>query len=233
MDQKPLTAVLESAHRDRLENPPFDGTRDSDDADRGFIGALELCVGKTADGRMVWDNDVYTFLDGDIPTTVHCSLWRQSQLCAKHGLYGIYQVRGFALSNIHFIEGDTGDIVIDPQISTETAAPALAFYRATAAAGPSSPSSDTHSHADHFGRLHPTRVVLALECAADEPVAVDASGAVALHLQATAAQVFDYWWSGRIPDVRNRGSARAGAEASGKCLGPPRQQANHSLDLRL
>ena len=52
---------------------------------------------------------------------------------AKQGLYevveGIYQVRGLDLSNISFIEGDTGVIVIDPLISTETAAAALALYR--------------------------------------------------------------------------------------------------------
>ncbi len=52
----------------------------------------------------------------------------------KQGLYevveGIYQVRGLDLSNISFIEGDTGVIVIDPLISTETAAAALALYRA-------------------------------------------------------------------------------------------------------
>ena len=45
------------------------------------------------------------------------SLWRQSQLVAKQGLYkvvdGIYQVRGLDLSNVTFIEGDEGVIVID------------------------------------------------------------------------------------------------------------------------
>ena len=55
----------------------------------------------------------YAFLTGDAPASVHPSLWRQSQLCAKQGLYevveGIYQVRGLDLSNISFIEGDTGD----------------------------------------------------------------------------------------------------------------------------
>ena len=72
--------------------------RDFADADRGFIAALEPCVVKAADGRVVWDNDVYSFLSGDAPTTVHPSLWRQSALAAKQGLYevveGIYQVRG-------------------------------------------------------------------------------------------------------------------------------------------
>ena len=134
---------------------PFDDTADFDDADRGFIGALEPCVVKAADGRVVWDNDVYAFLAGDAPTTVHPSLWRQSQLCAKQGLYevveGIYQVRGLDLSNISFIEGDTGIIVIDPLISTETAAAALALYRAHRGDRPVVAVIYTHSHVDHFG----------------------------------------------------------------------------------
>ncbi len=55
------------------------------------------------------------------------------KLTAKQGLYevvpGIYQVRGLDLSNISFIEGDTGLIVIDPLVSTEVAAAALQLYR--------------------------------------------------------------------------------------------------------
>ena len=127
----------------------------STDADRGFIAALEPCVVKAADGRVVWDNDVYAFLAGDAPTTVHPSLWRQSQLAAKQGLYevveGIYQVRGLDLSNISFIEGDTGVIVIDPLVSTETAAAALALYRAHRGDRPVVAVIYTHSHVDHFG----------------------------------------------------------------------------------
>ena len=86
---------------------------------------------------------------------MHPSLWRQSQLCAKQGLYevveGIYQVRGLDLSNISFIEGDTGIIVIDPLISTETAAAALALYRAHRGDRPVVAVIYTHSHVDHFG----------------------------------------------------------------------------------
>src|SRR5215216_7629270 len=114
MEQKPPTATIESANRAQVDGLPFDDTADFDDADRGFIGALEPCVVKAADGRVVWDNDVYSFLAGDAPSSVHPSLWRQSQLCAKQGLYevvkGIYQVRGLDLSNISFIEGDTAVI---------------------------------------------------------------------------------------------------------------------------
>ena len=154
MEPKPPSAVIESAHSE-LELP-FHDTTDFDNADRGFIAALSPCVVKAADGRVVWDNDAYAFLSGPAPASVHPSLWRQSTLAAKQGLYevvpGIYQVRGLDLSNITFVEGDTGIIVIDPLVSTEVAAAALELYRTHR-------GDDrrvvaviyTHSHVDHFG----------------------------------------------------------------------------------
>ncbi|GAB7067726.1 alkyl sulfatase dimerization domain-containing protein [Mycolicibacterium hodleri] len=155
MDQKPPTAVIETAHAEHVSGLPFADTRDFADADRGFIAALEPCVVKAADGRVVWDNDVYSFLTGDAPTSVHPSLWRQSTLAAKQGLYevvsGVYQVRGLDLSNVSFIEGDTGVIVIDPLVSTETAAAALALYRAHRGDRAVTAVIYTHSHVDHFG----------------------------------------------------------------------------------
>ena len=98
---------------------PFDDTQDFEDARRGFIGRLDPCVVRAADGRVVWDNESYrAFLQGEAPATVNPSLWRQSQLNTIDGLFevvpGIYQVRGFDLSNISFIEGDAGVVVIDP-----------------------------------------------------------------------------------------------------------------------
>ena len=155
MEQKPPTDAIAAANRAHTASLPFADTRDFDDADRGFIAALEPCVVTAADGRVVWDNDSYNFLNGDAPDSVHPSLWRQSQLCAKQGLYevvpGIYQVRGLDLSNISFIEGDTGVIVIDPLISTETAAAALALYRAQRGDREVRAVIYTHSHVDHFG----------------------------------------------------------------------------------
>jgi alkyl sulfatase BDS1-like metallo-beta-lactamase superfamily hydrolase len=138
-----------------VEPLPFDDTTDFTDADRGFIAALTPCVVKAADGRVVWDNDVYAFLAGDAPPTVHPSLWRQCTLTAKQGLYevvpGIYQVRGLDISNVSFIEGDTGLIVIDPLTSTEVAAAALQLYRTHRGDRTVVAVIYTHSHADHFG----------------------------------------------------------------------------------
>src|SRR6185312_4286712 len=156
MTHKPPTDAIERAHKEHLGSLPLDDTADFDDADRGLIATLQPCVIKAADGRVVWDNDAYAFLAGDAPTSVNPSLWRQSQLAAKQGLYevveGVYQVRGFDLSNISFIETDNGVIVIDPLISTEVAAAALQFYRKHRAGDrPVVAVIYTHSHVDHFG----------------------------------------------------------------------------------
>ncbi len=134
---------------------PFEDRTDFEEADRGLIGRLEPCVVHAEDGRVVWDNDAYAFLQGDVPDSVHPSLWRQSALVAKQGLYevvdGIYQVRGLDLSNITFVEGATGVIVIDPLISVETAVAALSLYREHRGDRPVTGLVYTHSHVDHFG----------------------------------------------------------------------------------
>ena len=134
---------------------PFDDVQDFEDARRGFVGTIDPMRIEAADGRVVWDMDAYAFVDGDPPPTVHPSLWRQAQLLAIHGLFevapGIYQVRGFDLSNLHLIEGDEGVIVADPLISSETASAALALYRAHRGDRPVTGLIYSHSHVDHFG----------------------------------------------------------------------------------
>src|ERR1700761_7037686 len=134
---------------------PFDDTADFEAAGRGLIDAGDPVVRNEA-GEVVWDNGSYSsFLTGDAPDTVHPSLWRQSILVARQGLFevtdGIYQVRGYDLSNMSIIEGDSGVIVIDPLISVETAAAALALYRKHRGDRPVVAVIHTHSHVDHFG----------------------------------------------------------------------------------
>ena len=137
------------------ESLPFHDERDLEDATRGLVASLHPCVVRAADGRVVWDNDAYDFLREDTPATAHPSLWRQSRLVALQGLFevtpGIYQVRGLDLSNVTFVEGEAGVIVIDPLISSETAAAALALYREHRGPRPVTAVIYTHSHVDHFG----------------------------------------------------------------------------------
>ncbi|WP_433732982.1 alkyl/aryl-sulfatase [Nocardia sp. CA-129566] len=134
---------------------PFADTADLADADRGFIAALEPGIVTAADGTVVWDNDSYDFLREPCPASVHPSLWRQSGVVVKQGLYqvveGIYQIRGLDLSNMTLVEGADGVIVIDPLICAETAATGLALYRAHRGDRPVTGLIYTHSHVDHFG----------------------------------------------------------------------------------
>ncbi|MEN0128868.1 MAG: alkyl sulfatase dimerization domain-containing protein [Brevundimonas sp.] len=133
---------------------PFQDERDFEAAARGLIAEGDGIV-RDASGTVVWDATTYDFLTGDAPETVHPSLWRQSGLVARRGLFevvdGIYQVRGYDLSNVTFVEGDTGVIVIDPLISEETAAAAWALYREHRGDRPVKAVIYTHSHVDHFG----------------------------------------------------------------------------------
>jgi alkyl sulfatase BDS1-like metallo-beta-lactamase superfamily hydrolase len=155
MSDAPVHPSVRAANAALLDTLPFGDVQDVEDANRGLIGRLEPCVIRAADGRVVWDNDSYGFLAGPAPDSVNPSLWRQSQLNAIQGLFevvpGIYQVRGFDLSNITFVEGATGVLVIDPLISMETATAALALYRQHRGDRPVAGVVYTHSHVDHFG----------------------------------------------------------------------------------
>ncbi|MFF4901931.1 alkyl/aryl-sulfatase [Streptomyces sp. NPDC001068] len=154
-EAKPAEPSVERANDAVLRRFPFDDTQDLDDARRGFLGTAAETVVKNADGGVVWDLDAYGFLAGDCPATANPSLWRQSRLCSEHGLFevteGIYQVRGFDLSNMTIVEGERGVLVIDPLLCAETAAAALALYRAHRGERPVTAVLYTHSHADHFG----------------------------------------------------------------------------------
>ncbi|NUT11180.1 MAG: MBL fold metallo-hydrolase [Nonomuraea sp.] len=134
---------------------PFHDTGDFEDADRGFIAKLNPAVIRSKNGGVVWDADSYAFLADECPGTAHPSLWRQSQLCARHGLYevadGVYQVRGLDLSNMTLVEGDTGVVVIDPLASTECAAAALKLYRDHRGDRPVTGVIYSHGRLDHFG----------------------------------------------------------------------------------
>ena len=67
----------------------FEDRQDFEDAERGRIDALDPCVVRAADGRVVWNLEAYSYLDGECPDTVNPSLWRQAQLCAKQGLFEV------------------------------------------------------------------------------------------------------------------------------------------------
>ncbi|CAG6391782.1 MBL fold metallo-hydrolase [Streptomyces cocklensis] len=154
-EPKPAQPSIAAANRSVRDRLPFDDRQDAEDARRGFMGTARDNLIADGTGRTVWDLDGYGFLDGDCPDTVNPSLWRQSRLCSDHGLFevadGIYQVRGFDLSNMTLVEGERGVLVIDPLLTAPTAAAGLALYREHRGERPVTGVLYTHSHVDHFG----------------------------------------------------------------------------------
>lgn len=156
MDQPTATSATRAAIEAMASTLPLDDHQDFDDASRGFIARAERRQVVTDDGRVVWDMDAYEFMRGvDAADTANPSLWRQGQLLIEDGLFevvpGLYQLRGFDLSVMTVVEGETGVIVIDPLISAETAAAAFALYTKHRGERPVRAMIYTHSHVDHFG----------------------------------------------------------------------------------
>jgi len=152
---KDATEATRRAQEAVLRTLPAETGQDAEDVARGFIGTIPDATVLGASGMPVWSLQPFGFLAEECPDTVNPSLWRQARLNAAHGLYevtpGIYQVRNFDLSNITFIEGDTGYLVVDPLISAEPAAAALALMRKHRGDKPVTGVIYTHSHVDHYG----------------------------------------------------------------------------------
>lgn len=128
---------------------------DFDNAERGLVASLDVCTVRNEEGEVVWNNEDYRFLQDDCPLTVNPKLWRQGQLTRKQGLFevtnGFYQVRGFDISHLTVIEGNSGLIVLDCLASTECAAAALSLYRSHRGDRTVKAVIYSHSHYDHFG----------------------------------------------------------------------------------
>jgi len=151
---KAATAATAAANAHVAATLPLDQATDRANAERGLLAAGDgIALG--ANGWPVWNQPAFAFLADDAPPTANPSLWRQGQLNAIHGLFevcpGIYQVRGYDLSNMTLVAGDTGWIIIDPLSAEETAATALALANHHLGARPVIAVFYTHSHVDHFG----------------------------------------------------------------------------------
>ena len=137
----------------------FDDPGDHERATRGLIAQLD--GGRVTIGdHVVFDVARHVFVSESetSPDSVHPGLWRQARLNVNHGLFevadGIWQVRGYDISNITFLAGsDGGWLVIDPLTNEPAAAAALDLANRTLGERPVTSVIYTHSHVDHFGGI--------------------------------------------------------------------------------
>ncbi|WP_414474645.1 alkyl/aryl-sulfatase [Microvirga sp. M2] len=145
--------VLQNARADL----PFADRRDFEEQGRGLIAPMTDMTIAADGGHVAWDMAQFQFLDKqDEFDSIHPSLVRISQLNNNYGLYevipGIYQVRGFDLSDLTFVRGRTGWIVFDPLVSAETARAAWSLFQEHVGQGlPIAALIYSHTHADHWG----------------------------------------------------------------------------------
>ena len=151
-DATSYTVAVNQSFSNKLD---LQDQQDFKDASKGLIAVAPTAPILDSEGKVIWDQAAYDYIQGDAPATVNPSLWRQSKLNMQRGLYqvddGIYQLRGFDLANISIIEGDSGWIVVDPLTTEDTARAAIAFAREHLGEKPISAILFTHSHIDHFG----------------------------------------------------------------------------------
>jgi alkyl sulfatase BDS1-like metallo-beta-lactamase superfamily hydrolase len=152
----PSKFTLDALRRSRGDLP-FGDTRDFEEQKKGLIAPMQELKIMADDGHVAWDMERFQFLDKqDDFDSIHPSLLRQSKLNNNYGLYevipGIYQVRGFDLSDITFVRGKTGWIVFDPLVSKEPVRAAWKLFQQHVGQGrPVSAVIYSHTHADHWG----------------------------------------------------------------------------------
>ncbi|REG61223.1 alkyl sulfatase BDS1-like metallo-beta-lactamase superfamily hydrolase [Paraburkholderia sp. BL6669N2] len=160
---KPPTQATREVNDAYAKLLAFDDTVDFQDASRGLVATLPGGgVIPGANGGTAWDLAQFGFVAGgpenNSPASVNPSLWRNAKLNMNHGLFevvdGIWQVRGYDLSVMTIIRGDTGWIVIDPLTTADVSS--VVWKQLVIPHLGDKPITNviyTHSHADHYGGI--------------------------------------------------------------------------------
>ena len=172
----PATAFTAQANAAVYDELDFSDKQEYAFATRGLIDAPETLELKDEDGRMIWSQDAFAFLDDyeKAPDSVNPSLWENTINNHVYGLFevadGIYQVRGYDMANLTVVKGDTGWIVFDTLMSVECSQAAMQLIEKNLGHFPVKAVVISHSHVDHFGGI---AGVMAAEDKADEKLSIE------------------------------------------------------------
>jgi alkyl sulfatase BDS1-like metallo-beta-lactamase superfamily hydrolase len=154
---KDATPATVAANREAVARYGMADRQDFADADRGLIAGFPDRKLLRADGTVLFDLSRLDYITDDAPApdTVNPSLWRQSQVMRRGGLYkvtdGLYQARNNDIANLTIVEGDDGLVIIDCTASVEAARQGLDLFRAHVSDKPVVAVIYTHTHIDHYG----------------------------------------------------------------------------------
>ena len=145
-----------AANLNANNTPAWNNNEDFDFASRGLIATYDpLIIPADIPNITAWNAEAFRlFKNSSRSDTINPLLYRQAQLNNIHGLFmvspGIYQVRGFDMSSMTLVKGDTGWIVIDPLSSVEPARAAMELVNRTLGSYPVKAVIYSHPHADHY-----------------------------------------------------------------------------------
>ncbi len=149
------TTITAEANAEWYEKLDFSDRQEFANAERGWLNNAEGRIIDGEDNKSAWDLQSYGDLNRDAPDTANPSLWRNTQLNAKAGLFevcdGIYQVRGFDMANTTFIRTDHGWIVFDVLMCKENMKAAKELMEERFGPLDIKAVLYSHSHVDHFG----------------------------------------------------------------------------------
>jgi len=153
---KPATPATAAANTAAVAKYDMDDRQDFADADRGLIAEFtEPVIGP--DGHVIFDQAAFDWINDDdaAPDSVEPSLWRQSQVIKRGGLYKlsdrVFQVRNNDIANLSVIEGDDGLVVVDCMSAVEGAQAGMKMIREHLSDKPVVAVIYTHTHIDHYG----------------------------------------------------------------------------------
>ena len=158
-ESKGATALTKKKNYGFYRILDFSDKREAEYAKRGLIEAPEDLELTTEDGRVIWSQKAYSFLDEyeEAPDTVNPSLWENTRNNHVCGLFkvvdGIYQVRGYDMANLTLIEGKTGWIIYDTTMTVECALAGMQLVDKNLGKRPVKAVLISHPHVDHFGGI--------------------------------------------------------------------------------
>lgn len=152
----PETEKINAAVYDTLD---FENKQEAEFAAKGLIAAPKTLELKDAEGNVLWSQEAYAFLDEAYksPDSINPALWENTKYNHLYGLFkvtdGIYQVRGYDMSNLTLVEGNSGWIVFDTMMSAECTKAAMQLVNKNLGKKPIKAVIISHSHVDHFGGI--------------------------------------------------------------------------------
>lgn len=184
-DKKGATEFTRQINENVYQLLDFNDKQEEEFATRGFITAPDSLQIAGSNGNIVFNQDAYDFVrDTEAPDSANPSLWRNTQLNAYYGLFevqeGIYQVRGYDLSNLTFVKSDNGWIILDCLATENTARAALELFESQMGEANIVAVIISHAHVDHYGGI---RGLISGEDVADPSLPLDvqiASGKTAI-----------------------------------------------------